>query len=310
MTTNKFDFIGDIHGHVDALEKLLKKLGYSQVDGTYKHPSRQAFFVGDFIDRGPQVLKTLEIVKRMVDAGSALAVMGNHEFNFIQLFTKSAENPDEWARPHEKMHQAQTTLDDFEGKEDLLHEYIAWFKTLPVYFETDQFRVVHAQWDDRSIEKVKKLCYSDDGSERHGILNEKYFSHTQGEAHDAIEMLLSGFEMELPNGITFNDTYNKPRNEMRIMWWERGEALSLQDVADYKVKLDDAASNIPYSHDAYKQYGPKDVPIFFGHYCLQRAIDLRQNNICCLDFCVGKGGELVGYSFNGEEVLDEGNLIY
>jgi len=73
------DLIGDIHGHADALQQLLKSLGYSRHKGVYKHPERQAIFLGDFIDRGPQIQETLEIVRPMVDAGSALAVMGKLE---------------------------------------------------------------------------------------------------------------------------------------------------------------------------------------------------------------------------------------
>ena len=45
----------------------------------YRHPDRQAIFVGDLIDRGDEQLQVLQIAKDMVDAGSAQIVMGNHE---------------------------------------------------------------------------------------------------------------------------------------------------------------------------------------------------------------------------------------
>jgi len=72
-----YDLIGDIHCHADALERLLRQLGYSRQKGVYRHPERQAIFLGDFIDRGPQIRETLEIVRPMVDSGAALSVMGN-----------------------------------------------------------------------------------------------------------------------------------------------------------------------------------------------------------------------------------------
>ena len=53
---NKIDFIGDIHGHADKLQELLTKLGYSYINGVYSHHQRKALFVGDYIDRGPQIL--------------------------------------------------------------------------------------------------------------------------------------------------------------------------------------------------------------------------------------------------------------
>jgi hypothetical protein len=40
-----------------------------------------AVFVGDIIDRGPRIREALHIVHDMVEAGQALCIMGNHEFN-------------------------------------------------------------------------------------------------------------------------------------------------------------------------------------------------------------------------------------
>ena len=60
------DLIGDVHGYADELEELLTKLGYSKKDNYYSHPERKALFVGDYIDRGPKIRETLEIVKKMV----------------------------------------------------------------------------------------------------------------------------------------------------------------------------------------------------------------------------------------------------
>ena len=68
-----FDLIGDIHGHADKLEALLKKLGYATTNGYYTHPGRKALFVGDYIDRGPKIPETLQLVRGMVDNDSAIA---------------------------------------------------------------------------------------------------------------------------------------------------------------------------------------------------------------------------------------------
>ena len=80
-----YDLIGDIHGHADELKELLIKLGYGNQDGTWSHKSRMVVFLGDYIDRGPKQKESVEIVRGMVEAGHALAIMGNHEFNAIGL---------------------------------------------------------------------------------------------------------------------------------------------------------------------------------------------------------------------------------
>ena len=86
MTDQGFDIIGDIHGMVDVLKRLLAKLGYLRADdrSPFIHPeNRQVIFVGDLIDRGENGIEVVEIAKAMTDAGSAITVMGNHELNAI-----------------------------------------------------------------------------------------------------------------------------------------------------------------------------------------------------------------------------------
>lgn len=78
-----YDIFGDIHGYADHLEKLLVKLDYENHSGFYKHPVNKVIFVGDFIDRGPKIRETLSIVRRMVDEGTVLEVMGNNEYNAL-----------------------------------------------------------------------------------------------------------------------------------------------------------------------------------------------------------------------------------
>ena len=64
-----YDIIGDIHGHAAELRALLKRMGYQEREGAYRHPGRTAVFVGDFIDRGPSQVETVEIARAMVEAG-------------------------------------------------------------------------------------------------------------------------------------------------------------------------------------------------------------------------------------------------
>jgi hypothetical protein len=82
-----YDVIGDIHGQADKLEALLRVLGYRNGAGVWRHSGRQAIFVGDFIDRGPAQIRSVNIVRRMTDAGAAHAVMGDHELNAIAWHT-------------------------------------------------------------------------------------------------------------------------------------------------------------------------------------------------------------------------------
>lgn len=78
-----FDIIGDIHGCRSELETLLKKLGYDSA--TRCHPNgRKAVFLGDLVDRGPDIPGVLRIAMQMVAAGSAICVPGNHEMKLLR----------------------------------------------------------------------------------------------------------------------------------------------------------------------------------------------------------------------------------
>lgn len=78
-----FDLIGDVHGCFREMESLLTKLGYALEDGTYRHPAgRIAVFLGDIVDRGPRIPDVIRMVSRMMEAGSAFFVPGNHDERF------------------------------------------------------------------------------------------------------------------------------------------------------------------------------------------------------------------------------------
>ena len=142
-----YDIIPDIHGYAANLTQLLDLLGYRVIDGYYQHPERKVVFLGDFIDRGPAIRETLQIVKAMVDNKAALAVMGNHEYNAICYHTAApADHPlkGDFYRPHTEKNigQHEATLRAFEGRGDELAAYLKWFEKLPLFLDMDGFRVV------------------------------------------------------------------------------------------------------------------------------------------------------------------------
>lgn len=89
--TGPFDAIGDVHGCRSELETLLGKLGYTierdaegrPIDAA--HPEgRRVIFLGDLVDRGPDVVGVLRLAMGMVASGNALAVPGNHEAKLVR----------------------------------------------------------------------------------------------------------------------------------------------------------------------------------------------------------------------------------
>ena len=118
--TGPFDIIGDVHGCGDELDALLDLLGYVVGDdGARRHPEgRRAVFVGDLVDRGPRVAHVLRTAMAMVEAGSALAVPGNHDVKLVRALR---------GKNVQVRHGLETSLADLEAETQEFRAKVADF---------------------------------------------------------------------------------------------------------------------------------------------------------------------------------------
>ncbi len=312
-----YDVIGDIHGCADELEALLDKLGYrrSGASGPYRHSDRQAVFVGDLIDRGPDQLRVLQTVKGMADAGSAQIVMGNHEFNAIAYATESPSASGTYLRPHddpdnpwsgknEKQHRA--FLEQITGVER--DRYLDWFWTLPLWLDLGGIRVVHACWHAPSIESLAREL----GGARLRTVAQLVRAWTAGDAlYAAVETLLKGPEISLTDHghDRYLDKDGVARGSARTRWWNAG-AATLRDIAEMGARFTTADGD-PYPLLPHTEVSAahrthvynEQVPVFYGHYW--RTPDPQHlhdwtDYTACVDFSAVKGGALTAYRWSGE----------
>jgi len=300
------DFIGDIHGHADKLKKLLLKLGYKKNNRTYSHPNRKVLFVGDFIDRGPKIRETLQIVRSMVENENAIALMGNHEYNALCFHFKDPEGGNLREHSIKNIIQHYETLKQFQNNQIEYEEYLDWFKKLPLYYETDTFKAVHACWDKASIEYLKKTLVND------RLTDELiYQSVKKGtELNEAIDISLKGKEIKMPKGTNFSDKDGTIRTEIRIKWWENPLKMTYNSISIEPLDVLTEQAIILSDLQSLDYYSADDKKVFFGHYWLKGEPSLYKDNICCLDYSVAKGGKLVAYQLNGESILERRNLTY
>lgn len=300
------DFIGDIHGHASKLRALLLKLGYTKRKGIYKHPERKVLFVGDFIDRGPQIKETLIIVRAMVDSGNAIALMGNHEYNALCFHFQETEGGHLRKHLIKNIIQHYKTLKQFQNLQKEYEDYLEWFKTLPLYYETETFKAVHACWDNSKIDYLRKMLVND------RLTDELiYKSVKKGTLlNDAIEQTLKGKEMKMPVGLLFSDKDGTERTEIRIKWWEDPAKMTYKSISVEPIdNLPEQTINLAEltSPDFYAE---NDKKVFFGHYWLKGEPSIYRENVCCLDYSVAKKGKLVAYRYDGENALENSKLIY
>ena len=295
-----YDFIGDIHGHADKLEALLTKLGYKIQGGVYQHPTRKAFFLGDFIDRGPKIRQVLNIVMSMLEKGSALSVMGNHEYNYLSFHTETKSGGG-YLRPRDEknQHQCKETITQLSDSEN--QRLLGWVWTLPLWFETNSFRAIHACWDDSSIEAIKKMTF--DSKMNLDFLHES--AKNKSPAYHAIETLLKGKETDLPPELHFKDKDQTKRTEARICWWDTSRKIILPES-----NIDDEV--LAFHMNEIKVEEEKILkPTFFGHYWESGTPQIVNPKAVCLDYSVAKeNGKLCAYRFDDEPILETSKLVW
>lgn len=295
-----YDVIGDIHGYAGPLERLLDRLGYRETDGAHRHPDqRQVVFVGDFIDRGPDQLRVLEIARRMVDAGSALAVMGNHEFNAIAWTTPDDQGG--WCRTHSEMnrHQHRAFLEQV-GEDSARHlEWIDWFRTLPMWLDLGGLRVVHACWHPESMEVIGGPAITDD----------LVRAERGSPGYEAVEMVLKGPEIHM-GGATYADKDGHERTKARLRWWDPSAAtIAAGAEIPGGSTLSRSLSDDPIDLEGFL-LAAGGSPVLYGHYWRSGENPRVDGPLtACLDWSIAKDGQLVAYRWSGENHLLDENLV-
>lgn len=306
-----FDIIGDIHGYAQPLITLLEKMGYQKIDDVYQHPTRKAIFVGDLIDRGPEQIKVYRLVRNMVEHGSAQVVMGNHELNAVLWTIPHPKKSQQFLRPHTESNfkQHQAFLNQVKEHSPLHKEMIAWFKTLPLWIETKDFRVIHACWLAEAIATLQQQDLIDEHNKIRDLAAWQSIGEKDSAAYQATETLLKGIEFDLPNGLSFLDKDGKKRTQARVKWWLPEHQKHLSQLA-LAGSLFDGLNEDPILEVPRYQ---SCKPVFIGHYWLRNTPEILSSCVACTDYSVAAptaSAKLVAYRYQGEKELSNAHFIW
>ncbi len=312
-TPSGYDIIGDIHGQAAPLEKLLRKLGYRERWGIWRYPDqgRKVIFVGDYIDRNPDARRVMDIVKRMTDNGEALAVMGNHEFNAVAYHTPDPDNPGGYLRSHSDKNRFQHRifLEEMEESEASHDEAIDWFRTLPMWLDLGELRVIHASWVARHHATVERVA--DPEAHLSDALLVK--GSREGTAEfEAVECLLKGLEVQMPESVGYRDSYGQLRTKARIRWWLEEAPAMLRDAILASPKMTEQIGDVIWQGEwpADAGYSADAPPVFIGHYWMDGEPEPLAANVACVDYSAAKpGNKLVAYRWDGEGRLSKEKFV-
>ena len=134
--TNRRYAIGDIHGCLQTLRQLLEnKIKIEKTDCLY--------FLGDYIDRGPDSPGVLDYLIGLKKKGHRLETLrGNHEENLLKA--QAGYDPETFRHYVIKLCKSPGLLDN---NLKIKKKYRVFFAKMPYYIELDDYFLVHAGFD-------------------------------------------------------------------------------------------------------------------------------------------------------------------
>lgn len=147
------DIVGDIHGELGALRDLLAAAGY---DAAGCHPEgRKLVFVGDLVDRGPDSPGVVDLVRELMAAGRAVAILGNHELNLLR---NERKHGNDWFWNERSERDARFTPCAQVTRDDERRDMLDFFASLPLMLSRPDLRVTHAAWHAPSVQHLSTLA--------------------------------------------------------------------------------------------------------------------------------------------------------
>jgi len=298
------DVVGDVHGEFAALHALRGQLGYDS-DG-YHPQGRTLVFLGDLCDRGPDSVGVILLVQRLVYAGRALCILGNHELNLLRGDAKDGSG---WffdaQLPGDSRYLPFARPSDAERQ-----QILAFLRGLPLALERDDLRVVHAAWQDAEIAIARQAI----GAHAHEVYQDYH-----GKVEDALQQdgrhqryldtkrqwraELEDESTRVPflDAIADYDVANQEGNPIRVLTSGVERRGARPFFSSHKWRFVD---RVPW-WDEYTD----DVPVIVGHYWrmaeplgrevvgkgdpyLFAGLDAHawhgaRNNVFCVDYSVG-----------------------
>ena len=137
--TKRILAIGDIHGCNSRLEQLISRIAFDPLADTL-------VFVGDYLDRGPDVRGVIETLLALKETGpNVICLKGNHEAMFLNYY---GEGRDEELFLY---NSGMSTLDSYgisisEARKGngFPESHLRFLASLPLSHETDDYFFVHA----------------------------------------------------------------------------------------------------------------------------------------------------------------------
>lgn len=152
MTSNeRYIVFGDIHGCNKAAVKAVELAKTEKARGV---------FLGDYVDRGPDSIKTLEVlIEAKKQNPDWIFLRGNHDQMLLDLIEGVTAPNSEFKVPNGSSSNEETTKEFLRWQSCspiLKNEIVSFLKSTIFYYETEHWIFVHAPLNDSNVPLDKK----------------------------------------------------------------------------------------------------------------------------------------------------------
>ena len=138
--------IGDVHGHLKKLVKLLQDAQLIDAECSWKAGTATLWFMGDFVDRGPDGIAVLDLVMRLqaeaeAVGGSVASLLGNHEMLLLAAYRFGRRSTGLGSNFLTRWKQNGGNRKDIAG---LTMRHLDWIAHLPAMALVDDYLLLHA----------------------------------------------------------------------------------------------------------------------------------------------------------------------
>ncbi|MFD5827461.1 metallophosphoesterase [Lentzea sp. NPDC060358] len=158
--------VGDVHGHLAELTRALHAVELCDEDGHWTGGEAELWFLGDFVDRGPDGVGVIDLVMRLGEeaaeaGGSANSLIGNHEILLLGMYRFGDEQVPDSLGPRSFARSWLLNGGLRSDQDRLTDAHVEWLTTRPVLKLRADHLLMHSdtvaylEWGS-SIEKVNE----------------------------------------------------------------------------------------------------------------------------------------------------------
>jgi hypothetical protein len=158
--------VGDVHGHLAELTRALHASGLVDADGDWSGGDAELWFLGDFVDRGPDGVGVIEFVMRLGEqsGGQVDALIGNHEVLLLGMHRFGDRNVPGAPTPRSFARSWLLNGGLRSDQDRLTDAHIEWLTSRRVLTEVDGHLLMHSdtlaylEWGD-TIDEVNEAVW-------------------------------------------------------------------------------------------------------------------------------------------------------